>query len=124
VTPAQNKKLAATLQEKLVELLGPLGIEVKHELTKHYSTIAEYTFRIPDQDKSKVGVYTELTTYLEMIDANACEQDPKHLEHIKLTWARMLANEVPNLFDNSPLPAAEEIDWRPNETIPEDFGAA
>lgn len=40
-----------------------------------------------------------------------------------LNWARVIADYAPELFESAPLPTAAEIDWRPTEMIPEDFGA-
>ncbi|MCI0703685.1 MAG: hypothetical protein L0241_21620 [Planctomycetia bacterium] len=125
MTPAEFKKLTTTIQEKLVELLGPLGIEVKHE-AKNKQMSAEFTFKVQDRtpDGKTPGTYSELSLDLHAYEAQSCLSDPKYLDNLPHAWARILADWVPNVFDTATLPSAPELDWRPNETTPEDFGAA
>jgi hypothetical protein len=43
---------------------------------------------------------------------------------VSLTWANILADWLPELFEHSTLPGATEIDWRPGEALPEDLRAS
>jgi hypothetical protein len=124
---ADVKKLVETVHERVVQKLGPYGILVEHtepDTSNRAQTISEFTLKIPDEDKSKPGVYQELTFHFTTQDANSCHQDPKNLDCLPQAWARICADWAPALFDNAPAPPAADVDWRPDETLPEDFYAA
>ncbi len=125
MTAAERKKIVQALHGKLVKFLTPLGIEVEHVLGKDALSVAEFTFRVraklPD---GTPGKSSELVIHLAGHDVQLCHNDPKHLDQMPILWARILADWVPDLFKDAELPTADEVDWRPTETIPEDFGAA
>ena len=125
MTAAEKKKLVETIHERVVLLLGPLGIVVEHEiLEKSRATLAEFTIKIPDEDRSKPGVYQELVFHFTHFDAQQCHQDPSQLDCRPRSWAQVCADWAPRLFDDTKLPTADGVDWRPQETLPEDFYAA
>jgi hypothetical protein len=124
MTAQEKQKLVDTIQERVVLMLGPLGILVAHEMMKDNYTIAEFTFKIPDLDKSKPGTYQELIVHFTQTDAHQCKADPKQLDCLPRAWARICAEWAPSLFDEAKLPNADGVDWRPQETLPEDFYAA
>jgi hypothetical protein len=119
-------KLVGTIHERVVRKLGPYGILVEHTEpdVKSRDSISEFTLKIPDQDKSKPGVYQELIVHFTWQDATQCHQDPKNLDCLPQAWARICADWAPALFDNAPPPPADAVDWRPDEALPEDFYAA
>ena len=123
-------KLVDTIHERVVQKLGPYGIIVEHsepDIPKRAhtnQTVSEFTLKIPEQDKSKPGVYQELIFHLTADDARRCHQNPKNLDCLPQAWARICADYAPALFDNAPPPPADNVDWRPDETLPEDFYAA
>lgn len=125
MTAAERKKIVATVHARVVQLLTPYGIAVEHVEGTGYN-VAEFTFRVPDlpPDKGTPGMYSELVFHLSTDEVRQCHADPKQLDCLPLAWARILTDWVPNLFEAAPLPAAAEVDWRPGEYIPEDFGAA
>ena len=114
-----------TIHERVVQKLGPYGIVVEHTPTdaSNRKAISEFTLKIPDPDKSKPGVYSELTFDVTPEIARDCHNDPKNLDCLPQAWARICADWVPNLFDNAPPPPADNVDWRPDEALPEDFYA-
>jgi hypothetical protein len=120
-------RLVETVHERVVQKLAPYGILVEHtepDTSKRAQTISEFTLKIPDQDKSRPGVYQELTFHFMAEDARQCHQDAKNLDCLPQAWARICADFAPALFDNAPPPPADAVDWRPEETLPEDFYAA
>jgi hypothetical protein len=120
-------KLVETVHERVVQKLGPYGILVEHtepDTSKRAQVISEFTLKIPEQDKSKPGVYQELIVHFTAQDAQQCHQDAKNLDCLPQAWARICADWAPALFDNAPPPPADSVDWRPDETLPEDFYAA
>jgi hypothetical protein len=124
MTAQEKQKLVDAIQERVVLMLGPLGILVAHEMMKDNYTIAEFTFKIPEVDKSKPGTYQELIVHFTQTDAHQCKTDPKQLDCLPRAWARICAEWAPSLFDEAKLPNADGVDWRPQETLPEDFYAA
>jgi hypothetical protein len=126
VTPAEQKKLVETVHERVVTILGPLGIVVSYEIPEKNrgGTAAEFTFKIPDLDASKPGEYQELTIHFMTHDAYQCKADPKQLDCLPRAWARICAEWAPSLFEKAPPPPADDVDWRPGEALPEDFYAA
>jgi hypothetical protein len=125
VTDAERKKCVDTIHERVGLVLGPLGIVVEHALVKsHRTDVAEFTFKIPDADKSKPGIYQEVIVQLTHQDVMRCQADPAQLECLTRAWARICADWAPSLFDEAKLPMADGVDWRPQETIPEDFYAS
>jgi hypothetical protein len=133
VTDDDRKKCVATIHERVSLILCPLGIVVEHELLKPgKADVAEFTFKIPDADKSKPGVYQEVIVYLTLQDLARCFgthpaqllADSAQLDCLARAWARICAEWAPNLFDEAKLPTVEGADWRPQETLPEDFYAA
>jgi hypothetical protein len=119
-------KLVETIHDRVVQKLSPYGILVEHTEpdVKSRDSISEFTLKIPDQDKSKPGVYQELIVHFTAQDAWQCHQDSKNLDCLPQAWARICADWAPSLFDNAAGPPADEVDWRPDETLPEDFYAA
>jgi hypothetical protein len=124
MTADEQKKLVDTIHDRVVLMLGPLGITVEHEMMKSGQTVAEFTLKIPERDTSKPGVYQELIFHVTHADANQCQRDPKQLDCLPRAWARICADWAPSLFDDAKLPNADGVDWRPQETLPEDFYAA
>jgi hypothetical protein len=126
VTPADSQKLVETLQERLVQLLGPLGIETTHVMggdTKQI--VATFTFRVRERrPDGTLGKTSEMDIKLDTANAMQSHRDRKHLEGVAVLWAGYLADWVPELFEDSTLPSATEIDWRPGEALPEDFRAS
>jgi hypothetical protein len=120
-------KLVETIHDRVVQKLSPYGILVEHtppEPASGMGTVSEFTLKIPDPDKSKPGLYQELTFHFLGNDAVQCHQDSKNLDCLPQAWARICADWAPSLFDNAAGPPADEVDWRPDETLPEDFYAA
>lgn len=125
MTDTKKKKIVETLHERVGLILGPLGILVEHEMVKDSrDVVAEFTFKIPDLDKSKPGVYQELIFTLTYRDAHECHTDPTQLDCRPRSWAQLCADWAPSLFDDAKIPGSDGVDWRPQETLPEDFYAA
>jgi hypothetical protein len=124
MTAAERRRLVDAIHERVELLLGPLGIVVEHAMMKSGHAIAEFTLKIPDVDKSKPGVYQELIFHVTQTEAYQCQHDPKQLDCLPRAWARICADWAPSLFDDAKLPGADGVDWRPQETLPEDFYAA
>ena len=71
MTAAERKKLVETIHERVSLILCPLGIVVEHEIMKAGGPdVAEFTFKIPDADRSKPGVYQEVIIHLACKDWN------------------------------------------------------
>ncbi len=125
MTDAERKKYVDTIHERVSLILVPLGIVVQHELMKAgRAEVAEFTFKIPDADKSKRGKYQELIVHLMQQDLWQCHTNPAQLDCLPRAWARICAEWAPTLFEDAPTPTADGVDWRPEETLPEDFYAA
>jgi hypothetical protein len=125
LTDDDRKKCVETIHERVSLILCPLGIVVEHELLKPgKQDVAEFTFKIPSTDKSKPGVYQEVIVHLTHHDVQQCHTNPAQLDCLPRAWARICADWAPSLFDEAKLPTAEGVDWRPQETLPEDFYAA
>lgn len=125
MTADQRKKLIDTINERVSLILCPLGIVVSHEVLKAGGQdVAEFSFKIPDADKTKAGKYEELIVHLTQTDLWQCHNDPKQLDCLPRAWARICADFAPSLFDAAKMPTADGVDWRPQETLPEDFYAA
>jgi hypothetical protein len=124
MTDAERKKYVDTIHERVGLILCPLGIVVEHELMKAGVNVAEFTIKIPDANKPKSGVYQELIFHLTLQDVMRCRTDPKQLDCLPRAWARICADWAPTLFDEAKMPVADGVDWRPEDTIPEDFYAA
>ncbi len=124
MTADDRQKYVDTIHERVRGILCPLGIVVEHELIDGRQDVAEFTFKIPDADKSKPGVYQEVVIHLTHQDVWNCHRDPAQLDCLPRAWARICAEWAPTLFDEAKLPTAEGVDWRPQETLPEDFYAA
>ena len=130
MTSPDYARLVETIHDRVVQKLGPYGILVEHTPpdvkpnAKPHDTISEFTLKIPDQDRSKPGIYQELIFHVGVEDARQIHQDPKNLDCLSQAWARICADFTPGLFDNAAGPPADEVDWRPGETLPEDFYAA
>jgi hypothetical protein len=124
VTDDDRKKCVQTIRERVSLILCPLGILVEHEMKSGRGEAAEFTFKIPDADKAKPGVYQEVTIHLTQHDVQQCLTDPAQLDCLPRAWARICADWAPTLFDGATLPTADGVDWRPQETLPEDFYAA
>jgi hypothetical protein len=125
MTADEFKKIVETVHERVSLLLCPLGIVVERELTKVKKVeSAEFTLKIPDPDKSKPGVYQELVLYFTQAEAVQCQTDPKQLDCLPRAWGRICAEWAPTLFDEAKLPVTDGVDWRPHDTLPEDFYAA
>ena len=124
------QKIVEQIHERVVAKLGPYGILVEHTepdtsgTPRRGQTVSEFTLKIPDEDKTKVGLYQELTFHVLTEDVTQIHTDPKNLECLPQAWARICADWAPALFDNAPPPPADAVDWRPDETLPEDFYAA
>lgn len=124
---ADFKKIVDTIHARVVEKLGPYGILVEHtepEAATRSGTVSEFTLKIPEPDKSKPGVFQELIVHVMAQDVWQIQQDPKTLDCLPRAWARICAEWAPTLFENAPPPPAQEAEWRPDETLPEDFYAA
>ena len=121
---AERKELVQTIHERVVSFLGPYGILVEHALPEKANMPAVFTLKLPDPDKSKPGVYSELEFQLLPHELQQMQADPSQLDCLPRAWARICAEWVPNLFDEAKLPTADGVDWRPQETLPEDFYAA
>jgi hypothetical protein len=124
MTADDQKKMVQALHERASLLVGPLGIVVEYEILKNSADLAEFTFKIPDVDKSKPGAYQELIFHFTHHDAHQCKADPSQLDCRPRSWAQLCADYAPRLFDEAKLPNADGVDWRPQETLPEDFYAA
>lgn len=125
MTPTERKKIIKTINERVVQLLAPYGIAVQHTEGKG-NNMAEFTFRVPDAapDQSRARRYSELTMHLDFFILQQYHTSAECLDKLPLNWAQIIADYAPGLFDVAPLPTAAEIDWRPGEAIPEDYGAA
>lgn len=125
MTADERRKLVETIHERVGKLLNPLGILVEREdFAERQPNAAEFTFKIPDADTSKPGVYQEVIIHLTQHDVFQCHADPAQLDCLPRAWARICAEWAPTLFDRADLPVADGVDWRPQETLPEDFYAA
>jgi hypothetical protein len=124
MTAAERKQYVETIHERVSLLLCPLGITVEHELKDGRGEAAEFTFKIPEVDRSKPGLYQEVIVHLTQFDVAQCHNDPAQLDCLPRAWARICADWAPSLFEDAKFPAADGADWRPQETVPEDFYAA
>jgi hypothetical protein len=126
MTAADRQQYVETIHDRVNAILAPLGIIVQHELLKASirGDVAEFTFKIPEPDRSKPGVDQEVIIHLTQQDVWQCQKDPAQLDCLPRAWARICAEWAPSLFDEAELPAADGADWRPQETLPEDFYAA
>ena len=125
MTADDRQKIVTAINDRVVRLLTPYGVGVECAPGTG-GAAAEFTFRVPDAppDKAAPGKYTELVMHLDSYLLRQYRTSAACLDELPLAWARLIADYAPNLFDNAPLPAADEIDWRPAEAVPEDFGAA
>ena len=92
-------------------------------LKRPASTSAAIVFK-GTSDKGKPGVYQELIVHLMNYDVQNCLNDPAQLDCLPRAWARICAEWAPSLFDEANVPPTDNVDWRPQETLPEDFYAA
>ena len=127
-TPAPDyKQIVEQIHQRVVEKLGPYGILVEYtepNTSDRGQDVSEFTLKIPEVDKSKPGVFQELIVHVTTQDVWQIHQDAKNLDCLPQAWARICADWAPALFDNAPPPPADDVDWRPDETLPEDFYAA
>jgi hypothetical protein len=103
--------------EKLAECMAQI-------LTTKKVESAEFTLKIPEPDKSKPGVYQEQILHFTQAESLQCKNDPKQLDCLPRAWARICAEWATSLFDEAKLPVTDGVDWRPQDTLPEDFYAA
>ncbi|AWM40885.1 hypothetical protein GobsT_05550 [Gemmata obscuriglobus] len=126
MTPDECKQLVSTINDRVTQLLEPYGIAVSYT-TGAGRNIAEFAFRIPAStpaDKSQPGKWSELVLYLDAHELQHYVTNAECLDKLPRTWADVIAGYAPELFESAPLPTAAEVDWRPTEMMPEDFGAA
>lgn len=124
MTPDDVKRIVDTIDERVRCILNPLGILVQHEVQTSGGSVAEFTLKIPETDKAKPGVYQELIVHLTQYDVQNCLTDAAQLDCLPRAWARICAEWAPSLFDEANVPPTDGVDWRPQETLPEDFYAA
>ena len=125
MTPTERTNLIVTINDRVTQLLAPYGIAVAHTAGAG-NNMAEFTFRIPEgapADKSKPGKVSELIMHLDFYLLQQYHTSAECLNKLPRDWAAVIADYAPELFESAPLPTAAEIDWRPTEMLPEDFGA-
>jgi hypothetical protein len=86
------KKIVEQIYHRVVEKLGPYGILVEHtepETSPRSSDVSEFTLKIPEQDKSKPGIYQELIVHVTAQDAWQIQQDAKNLDCLPQAWAHL-----------------------------------
>lgn len=125
MTPTERKKLIATINARVAQLLAPYGITVTYAESTGRD-LAEFTFRIPGvgSDPLKPSKHTEIIRHLDLWELQQYHTSAECLDKLPHNWAAVVADYAPELFETAPLPTAAEVDWRPIEMIPEDFGAA
>ena len=53
--------------------------------------MSEFTLKIPEQDKSKEGIFQELIVHVTNQDVWQIHQDTKNLDCLPRAWARICA---------------------------------